>query len=155
MQYSLALCNTIIEKRKLMSLLTLLLTPLACIYSWYLITLVSCWVVPVGGVRGRRREKWLMIITRDSTVGRGCGIVWEMGGGRAVHQDGEGPAWRQSLNFDYKHASQCWSCTCICTITYRDILHQSESPLSLRVAAACIYSLTTFTYMYLPSPIYL
>ena len=48
----------------------------------YLIILVRCWVAPGLGVRERRREKQLTIITRDSAVGRGYGIVRGVRGAR-------------------------------------------------------------------------
>ena len=62
-------------------------------HNSYLIILVRCWVAPGLGVRGRRREKWLMIITRDSAMGRGCGIVRGVGGARGKRK-GTPSRWR-------------------------------------------------------------
>ena len=83
-------------------------------HNSYLIILVRCWIAPGLGVRGRRREKRLTIITRsrDSAVGRGCGIVRGVGGARG-RRKGTPSRWRgtciiivwtQSLMM--KHASQ-------------------------------------------------
>ena len=77
-------------------------------YICYLIILVRCWVAPALGVRGRRREKRLTIITRNSAVGRGCVIVRRVGGARG-RRKGTPSRWRGTCMdtiINNKHAGQ-------------------------------------------------